>query len=301
MANTWVTPRVIARTGIATLYDSLVLAALVWRDFDREFTGKQGASIDVPIPAVLEATDFDRTTRRTDWQDVTEDTMPITLDYLSHVPVKVTDEETTLELSDFEERVIDPAMHALAALVDSRVANALVEAARSRGQLAELAALRDPNAVIRRARTILTRRRFPLTDRSAVLSPEATEETLGDKTILEADKSGSTEALRQANVGSLFGFGTYETQVFGGDTAEPRDEAGGAAFHRTAVSLAVRPLARPRSQVEHAIVNFGGLSIRVITTYDHDGKTDKTTADILYGIAKTRPNGAVELDYAVAS
>ncbi len=43
MANRFITTHVIAARGLATLYNTIVLAGLVWRDFDADFRGKQRA------------------------------------------------------------------------------------------------------------------------------------------------------------------------------------------------------------------------------------------------------------------
>src|SRR3954447_15663218 len=109
MANTFITPKLIASTGISTLYNTIVLAGLVWRDFDSDFTGKQGDTITVRKPAILEASDFDQTARTTTYQDAVEDSVDVTLDHLSHVPFHVTDEQTTLEISDYEKQLLTPA------------------------------------------------------------------------------------------------------------------------------------------------------------------------------------------------
>ena len=49
MANTFITPTVIAKTALAVLYNNAVLAGLVWRDFDSDFTGKTFEFIDQTI------------------------------------------------------------------------------------------------------------------------------------------------------------------------------------------------------------------------------------------------------------
>jgi hypothetical protein len=306
MANTFVTPNLIASSGIETLYNTIVLAGLVWRDFDSDFTGKQGDTITVRKPAVLEASDFDQEARTTSYQDATEDSVDVTLDHLSHVPFHVTDEQTTLEISAYEAQLLNPAMEALAQKVDGELAEGLADAASGESQLVSLSDdKREPpegNYVFRGARALLGRQKLPLLDRYVVVSPEAAAEVLGDKTLLEADKSGSTEALRNAIMGRLLAFETYESQVFGLGGGD-KGVADGVAFHKTAITLATRPLSKPRGVAQENIAtqSYKGLSLRVIYSYDHDAKMDKVTVDMLYGIAETRPEGAVELDFGQGS
>lgn len=59
------------------------------------------------------------------------------------------------------------------------------------------------------------------------------------------------------------------------------------AFHRDAIALVVRPLALPRPSkgVEAGVENFGGLSIRVVISYDAERQGSLVTVDMLAGIA----------------
>jgi hypothetical protein len=302
MANVFITPKIIASTGIATLYNTIVLAGLVWRDFDGDFTGKQGDTITVRKPAILEASDFDQTARTTTYQDAVEDSVDVTLDHLSHVPFHVTDEQTTLEISDYEKQLLSPAMEALAQKVDGELADGLVEAAEGAGQLAPKASEEKANSAFRKARAILGRKKLPQSERYVVVSPEAASDVLGDPLIIEAQRAGTTQALREAVMGRLLGFDTYESQVFG-EGAGAKGSADGIGFHKTAITLVTRPLSTPRGVAEENVStrDYKGLSLRVIYSYDHDAKMDKVTVDMLYGIAETRPEGAVELDFGQGS
>jgi hypothetical protein len=308
VANTFITPTVIAARGIATLYNSIVLAGLVWRDFDSDFTGKQGDTVTVRRPATLTSSLFNQTTRTTTYQDSTEDSDDITLDKLRHVPFYVTDEQMTLEISDFQAQLLTPAMEAIAQDIDADLAEALIDAAEGVGGGGTVAMSDDPAStdtahyVFRKSREKLTRNKLPMGDRHAVLSPEATTVALGESVFLEADKSGTTDALRNAIVGRAFGFETYETQVFGLGAGD-KGVADGVAFHRTALILATRPLQKPRGVPAENVAtsSYKSLGLRVIYSYDHDAKKDKVTVDTLYGLLASRPEAAVQLSFGQGS
>lgn len=308
MANTFIVPSVVARRGLATLYNNLTLAALVSQDFNEEFNGKVGDTITIRKPATFDAAVFNTTTRTTTWQDATEDSVDVTLDTILHVPFHVTDEQMTLEISAFQEQLLTPAMMALAQGLDGALAEKLVDVAEGAGGGGTVAMTDDPAStdtshyVYRKAREILTRNKLPLTDRYAVLSPEAVTVTLGDEIFLAADKSGSTDGLRNAIVGRALGFETYETQVFGlggGDAGV----ADGVAFHKSAVIAAIRPLNKPRGVAAEnsAVENFMGLSLRVIYSYDKEAKQDQVVVDIMYGLATAYPEGVVQLNFGQGS
>lgn len=301
MPNDFITPSLVARLGLATLYNTTVLAGLVWRDFDEDFTGKQGDTINIRRPAVFTAQDFNRATGIV-LQAVDENTVPVTLDKLADVSFPVTSEELTLKIDDFAARLLTPAMEAIVQKVDTALGEAIVDAAKGPGGGGTAVMDSKANDLMIEAREKLTRNKLPATGRYGILSPEATSKALADPLFVEADKSGSTDALREASLGRVFGIDTYESQAFGYG-ANDVGRADGAAFHRTAVTLASRALQAPMgvasSQV--AVESFKGLTLRVVYTYDSKYKQDVISVDFLYGIAATRPEGAVALDMGIGS
>lgn len=303
MPNTFITPDVVASRGIATLYNSMVLAALVSQDFNSEFNGKVGDTVTVRKPATFTAATFDKTARTTTWQDVTEDSIDVTLDTIKHVPVHVTDEQMTLEIADFQSQILTPAMEALAQAIDGALAEKLVDTAEGAGGggTASISASDATNAFID-ARTILSRNKLPVMDRYSVLSPEGWGATLKTARIIEVDKSASTDALRNSIIGRIVGFETYESQVFGyggGDAGQ----ADGVAFHRSAVIAVIRPLNKPRGvpAENSAVQNYKGLSLRVIYSYDEQAKQDQMVCDIMYGLGVAYPQGVVQLNMGMGS
>lgn len=304
MANTFLTPTVIARQALATLYNTIVLAQLVWRDFDDEFQ-KIGRTVNVRRPAVFESEKFNRADGTTA-QNIDETEVPIELDTIRNVTVAVTDEEMTLDILDFNEQVLAPMMEAIAQDVDGDLAEKLIETAREAGQIAtitqnqkgELAA----NTVYNKAREILTRNKFPKSNRNAAISPEGTTSVLTDLLLVAANEAGTTDALREAEIGKIYGINSYETQEFG-DGEGDKGEADGVAFHQTAVTLACRPLVEPKGVASNqvAVETFKSLSLRTVYQYNGEKKQDEVSVDTLYGIAVTRESGAVELDFGQGS
>ena len=298
--NKFITPSVIARTGLAHLYNSIVLAGLVWRDFDSDFNGKVGDTITVRKPAVFEAEVFDRK-EGISLQDAEEDSIPVKLDTIANVSFAVTDEQMLLEINDFSAQLLIPAMEAIAQKVDTDLANELVAAASEEGQVSAIGKA-EPFTVPLGARTILSRNNLPTSGRIEVLSPEASASLLGDDHLVTSNMSGSTDALREAQIGKLFGIDTYESQTFGEGPGD-KGSADGVAFHRTAITLASRPLPIPRGVAANQVdvSNYKGLSLRVVYDYNNTYKQDEVSIDMLYGVAPTRPEGTVELDFGQGS
>ena len=301
MPNELITPSTVARVGLATLYNTTVMGGLVWRDFDEAFTGKQGDTITIRRPAVFEALDFNRATGIV-LQDIDEDAVPLKLDHLADVSFPVTAEELTLSIDDFSARLLTPAMEAIVQKVDAALGEAAVDAATGPGGGGTVSMDTDASDAMIDAREVLTTNKLPATGRYAVLSPAATSEALRDDLFVQADQSGSTDALREANIGRVFGIDTYESQTFGqgpGDVGE----ADGVAFHRSAITLASRALQAPMgvSSAQVAVESYKGLTLRVVYDYDVKFKQDVISVDFLYGTAATRPEGAVALDFGQGS
>lgn len=303
MSNTIITPSVIARRALATLYNTTVLAGLVWRDWDGDFTAKQGDTVTVRKPATFTAEEFDAEAGIT-IQDAVESSDTIVLDKIANVSWAVTDKEMTLTIEDFAAQFLTPAAEAIVQKVDGDLAELLVDTAegvggggtvnKGVGAVASVAMID--------AREVLARNKLPVNDRHAVFSPEGTSECLLDPLFVQAERSGSTDALREANLGRVFGFDTYESQVFGYGSGD-RGQADGVAFHREAVCLATRPLATPRGIAPNqvAVESFKGLTLRTIYDYNHNKKRDEVSIDLLYGVKALRKAGVVQLNMGQGS
>jgi hypothetical protein len=298
---TYITPSMIARSALATLYNNAVLSQLISRDYDADFTGKVGDTVTVRTPAVFEVDEFDRSTGIV-LQDPTEGSFDVKLDTIPDVSFPVTSEDLTLNIDDFSGRLLAPAMEAIVQYLDGKLADVLVDAANDTGGGGVADGTAAPNAAWRQARAILSRNKLPLTERYALLSPEAVADALSDELIVTANQSGSTDALRNANIGRIFGFDNYESQVLGEGGATD-GTADGVAFHRSAVALVTRTLEKPMGVApdQFAVENYKGFGLRVVRDYDIDKKQDVISVDFLYGIKVVRKQAAVELDFGQGS
>lgn len=301
MASTYITPSIIARNALATLHHSLVLAGLVYRDHSADFAQKVGDTITIRKPAVFTAETFNRAAGIT-LQDVTENSATVTLDTIANVSVAVTDEEMTLEIDDFRTRVLNGMVRAIAEKVDGDLAELLVDTANGAGGGGVASGVTTPTDAYRTALARLGRSKLPLTDRFAVLSPEAHADVLGEDKLIKVNESGSSNALRNAIIGDLLGFVNYTSGVLGHGAGD-RGQADGVAFHKEAVALVIRPLDTPKGLPSSQVAreDAAGLSMRVTYAYSNTYKRDEISVDVLYGATALRPEGAIELDFGQGS
>ena len=115
MGNTILTPQIIANEALMVLQSNLTMANLVHRDYSNEFV-KVGDTITVRKPATFVAKNF---TGQTQAQDITEGSVTVKMDRFRDITVNVGSKEMTLDIRNFSEQVITPAMQVMAQQIDA--------------------------------------------------------------------------------------------------------------------------------------------------------------------------------------
>jgi hypothetical protein len=305
MANTFLTPSLIARQALANLYETTVLSQLVHRDYEEEFVNRIGDTITIRKPATFDAQSFNRTAGIV-IQNATEGSIPIRLDKFVDVSFAVTSEDLTLNIVDFNAQLLAPAVEAIAQKIDRDILTLRGDIVQRVGKAGTTVtgvtgtnewAWDNPRVVID-ARRVLNQRNVPPTDRNVVVGPEIEAQWLGDPLFHQADSRGDTEGLREANLGRrIFGHDAYQTQNIKGPattptTGQPNTEIG-IAFHKTAFALVTRPLVLPQGAANAHVESYKGFALRVVMGYDQTKKQDVVSIDTLYGVKTLDPNRAV--------
>lgn len=205
MSNTLITPTIVAKEAIMRLKNNLVLGNLVYRNYSDEFVKGVGDTIKIKAPAVFEAKEYNGTS--VEIQSIAEGYITMQLNKLLDVSFAVTSKELTLDISDFGQQYIEGAVEAFAQKIDSYVAGlyldipyfSTVAGTPAEGDLTNLD-------------KILNLNKAPLQGRQLVLDPVTKNKYVTLQSFLHADKSGDTEALREASLGRVFGFDTFMDQ-----------------------------------------------------------------------------------------
>lgn len=270
MANTFLTPDIIAREALMVLRNNAVMANLVHRDFSNEFAAV-GDTISVRKPATFEAKEYGGSISV---QDATEGSVTVTLDKHLDVSFAVTSKELTLDIQDFSEQLLKPAMQAFADKIDSYLLGLAADVTQNVDYDPDTDNIRN---VVVDARKYLTDAAAPLTDRRFVYGADIEADLLKTDLFLAADKVGDEgTALREASLGRKLGLDFYVDQ-------NATDVA--IAFHKNAFALVTRSLELPKGASNAAIVNYDGFGLRVVYGYDMDAKTDIVSVDLLCGVA----------------
>lgn len=274
MANTILTPDIIAREALMVLRNNAVMANLVHRDYSDEFVGAVGDTITVRKPATFVANEYSGSISV---QDATETAVPVVMDKHLDVSFAVTAKQMTLDIADFSKQFLIPAMQAFADKVDKYLI-ALEAEATSRVPHAD-GAIAPADLIA--ARKFLTENAAPMADRRFVVGATAEADLLSNELFVSAEKVGDAgTALREASLGRKFGMDCYVDQ----NIAKADGYTPSIAFHKNAMALVTRPLALPNGAAKAAIVNYDGFSLRVVYGYDMNTKTDTISIDMLCGV-----------------
>ena len=208
MPNVFVNVKEIARNVLPRLEENLVMPNLCYNDYSNDFVSGKGATIQVRKPVILEAKDFVAASG-VQVQDVNDQTVDVTLDKFADVSVEFGAVEHAVNVDSLDRQFIEPAAVALAEKINKEGLALAREIPYGIGTIgttpSTLAAFAD-------AAKVLNQNKAPMTERYGVWDPEANAkfQQLGD--LVNAEKSGSTEALRAGSIGKVFGLENYMAQ-----------------------------------------------------------------------------------------
>ena len=203
--NEFLSVNEIAQESLFRLQNNLVMRELVYSDAEEDFA-TQGDTIQVKKPATFEAKEFKGSTTT---QSINEDKALVTLDEVADVSVDITSKELTLDVKDFGDQIAEGAMQAIAQKIDADIMDLYKKIPNVSGTIGNTPSdLGD----IAQARKVLNNNKAPLSNRAAVWGPEAEANLLTLDAIVNAEKSGNTDALREANMGRIMGFENYMSQ-----------------------------------------------------------------------------------------
>lgn len=120
MANTLLTPTQVTRKSLLILHQKLNFVGRVNRSYDDSYAqegAKIGDSLKIRLPNEYTVTDG----ATLDVQDTTENSVTLQVNNRKHVGMSFSTQELTMDIDDFSERHLEPAMARLAAKVESDV------------------------------------------------------------------------------------------------------------------------------------------------------------------------------------
>ena len=212
MANTILTVQEIAREMLPLLKEALVMPNTVNRNYSSEFVGK-GDKIIVEKPAVFVADEFGTTINL---QDISERSVTVTMDTLADVSFSISAKDFALKMPEFRTKYLKSAVQAIAEKVNQDGLALYKDIPYFYGTAGTTP---DELKDIAQGRKVLNDNKAPIMDRYAVWDTAAESEFIILDSIVNAEKSGSTAALRAASMGDIFGFTNLMSQAVKTHTA----------------------------------------------------------------------------------
>ncbi len=293
-ANTFYTADQAARNALAVLRYNLVLPRLVYRDLEAGFVQGAGQTVNVrnPISAGTART-YSQTQRDAATEivldNLTESTVPVTLDTQVYKAIKLTDEDLTFNISDFTNQVLKPQVESVADGVELPLVTE-IEAIGVEAGVEFTADYDNLLATIAGARAVLNDRKVPMVGRVLLVGSAVASALLQLDALRDASQSGSTGTLRDAVIGQIYGFTVVESFSIDADIA--------VAFERHAFALVVRPPVAPRGAVRSASASGDGLAMRWLQDYDPRFLQDRSVVSTFVGAETLDADRAVRIDTA---
>lgn len=204
MANTILTPDIIAKEALMVLESNLTMAGLVHRDYSSEFV-KVGDTITVRKPAKFVAKNFLGTVEA---QDLTEGSVAVVMDRYRDVTVNVSSAELTLDISDFSTQVVTPALEAIAQAVDIDLLTVGVANASKTATVSGTPVIGDIAGVGK----ALDISKAPRTNRHLILPPTTLYKYNTLDNFAKASYKGDSEALKNSEIGMVYSCDTFMSQ-----------------------------------------------------------------------------------------
>ena len=204
MANTVITPSIIAKEALVQLKNSCVMGNLVHREYKKEFK-KVGDTVSIRKPVKFYTADG--ATRVN--QDVEEKSANITIDQRKHVSWKFSTQDLTLSIEEYSERYIKPAAITLANTVDRSI-HALYKDVWN--QIGTPGTTPGSYAAVAAAAQRLDEMAVLSDMRRAVVNPAARYSIAGNQLTLDSVGTKGKSAYEKALMGEVAMFETYSSQ-----------------------------------------------------------------------------------------
>lgn len=292
MAHTLYTPEQAAKATLSSLRWLTNLPRTVRQDFSQEFVAGRGQTVNVlgPISAgdAHDYTPANRTARDAiQFNDIEQTWFPVKLDTQIYNAVRLPDDWATFTLTDLTKQVLIPQAES----VVDKLAVPLVAQMSAIVTDAKIPTV-DPDGsnimqVLIKARQVLNERHIPSDQRFFAVGADIEAAILSLPQLQKVNESGTSEVLRNATIGRLFGF------TIVADPALPADF--GIAYHRDAFAHVTRPSRQPEGAAKSATVAQDGYALRWIQHYNPIQLEDQSVVDTFYGATTLDKNRAVSV------
>lgn len=292
MAHTLYTPEQAAKATLTSLRWLTNLPRTVRQDFSQEFVAGRGQTVNVlgPINAGQAKiyTKANRTARAAiEFNELGQTWFPVKLENQLYNAVRLPDDFATFTLTDLTKQVLIPQAES----VVDRLAEPLIAQMTAIVTDASIPQVAPDGSnitqVLIKARQVLNSRHVTANGRYFAVGADIEAAILSLPQLQKVNESGSSEVLREATIGRLFGF------TIVADAALPDDF--GIAYHKDAFAHVTRPSRQPEGAAKSATVAQDGFALRWIQHYNPLQLEDQSVVDTFFGATTLDANRAVSV------
>ena len=198
VTDKFLTAELIAREALYVLENTRVFTNIVNSNYSGEFAGV-GETVNVRIPTSFVGKEFVGQVSR---QAVKEKFVPVKLDKIADVSFEVSSKDLTLEVPQFSEQLLAPAVRALNNKIDADIANTAFELTTK--TVSGTTKIDD----IAKVANYLENKKAPQEGRYLVLSPDHRYTYTLTDNLSKVAYAGTSEALRDALLGRIYTLNT---------------------------------------------------------------------------------------------
>jgi hypothetical protein len=282
-----ITAATVSDLAVELLARQVVLPQTVLKVPGTDYRGSGGTTV-IAVPQRLEANEQVNRGDLITYNDLDETAVPVDLSHW-YAAVKISDEHLTLDVRNYAAQVLAPMVAAVAEAGEDRLANVLNDLAEQ----ATFAASEDPEDtkdVVLSAREQLVDNDVPAAGRYLAVSPQVASRLFKVDTFVRADASGSTDALRNATLGSIYGLEVVESSGLADGTA--------AVYHRSAFAFATLAPAIPEGAASAKASSVQGIALRTLHDFDPGVLSDVAAVSTFGGAALVDAERVVKLGTA---
>ena len=295
MAHVLYTPEQAAKATLTSLRWLTNLPRTVRQDFSQEFVAGRGQTVNVlgPISAGKAKiyTKANRAARDAiGFNDLVQEWFPVKLENQIYNAVRLPDDFNTFTLEQLTKQVLKPQAESI---VDDIAAPLIAQMSAIATDVSIPAVAPDGSnitSVLIKARQVLNDRKVTMAGRTFAVGADIEAAILSLPQLQKVNESGSSEVLREATIGRLFGFNIVADQALASDF--------GVAYHRDAFAHVTRPSRQPEGAAKSATVAQDGYALRWIQHYNPLQLEDQSVVDTFYGATTLDADRAVSVTLA---
>lgn len=295
MAITLFSPEQAAKATLSSLRRLTLLPRTVRQDFSQEFVAGRGQTVNVlgPISAgkAKVYTKANRAARDAiQFNDIVQKWFPVTLEDQVYSAIRLPDNFATFSLEDMTRQVLRPQAESV---VDELAAPLITNMSAIATDVSIPKVARDGSnfrQVLIKTRQVLNDRGIPAAGRTFAVGSDLEAAALSDELLQKVNESGTSDVLRDATIGRLFGFTIVADPKLASDF--------GIGYHKDAFAHVTRPSRQPDGAAFSASVAQDGYALRWIQHYNPLQLEDQSVVDTFYGATTLDANRAVSVALA---